>query len=190
MSTEKSKYYALLLLEIKSHHQPLCCGNIMQTLFPSGDVRSLLVCEFQLYISHCSAYPFVNVSWLSRNTKTLRTSNGFFIWIFLGFVTIPFCDHFLPLINHGWWEGGIELDESRFHATRSRFRQLVAALPGDITASKRYWSADIIEPEVTVSKQGTIRVPNAPGIGFAPRVDLIEKLTVRKEVLARSDQRR
>jgi O-succinylbenzoate synthase len=57
-------------------------------------------------------------------------------------------------------------------------------LPGDVTASKRYWSEDIIEPEVSVSKLGTIRVPAGPGLGFAPRVDLIEKLTVRKERLA------
>lgn len=53
-------------------------------------------------------------------------------------------------------------------------------LPGDVTASKRYWAEDIIEPEVTVSPEGTIRVPTGPGIGFAPRVDLIEQLTVRK----------
>jgi len=57
-------------------------------------------------------------------------------------------------------------------------------LPGDVTASKRYWVEDIIEPEVTVSAEGTIRVPAEPGIGFAPRRDLIEKLTVRREVLA------
>jgi O-succinylbenzoate synthase len=57
-------------------------------------------------------------------------------------------------------------------------------LPGDVSASRRYWLEDIIEPEVTVSPQGTIRVPSAPGIGFAPRRDLIEKLTVRKERLA------
>jgi O-succinylbenzoate synthase len=57
-------------------------------------------------------------------------------------------------------------------------------LPGDVTASKRYWSKDIVEPEVTVSKQGLIQVPSGPGIGFAPRMDLIEKWTVRKEVLS------
>jgi len=56
-------------------------------------------------------------------------------------------------------------------------------LPGDVTASKRYWAQDIIEPEVTVSRNGTIRVPTAPGIGFEPRVDLIERLTVRRERL-------
>ena len=57
-------------------------------------------------------------------------------------------------------------------------------LPGDVTASKRYWDEDIIEPEVTVSERGIIRVPEAPGIGFEPRLDLIEKLTVRKEILS------
>jgi len=34
-----------------------------------------------------------------------------------------------------------------------------------------------------VSPQGTIRVPTKPGIGFEPRLDLIEELTVRKERL-------
>jgi O-succinylbenzoate synthase len=57
-------------------------------------------------------------------------------------------------------------------------------LPGDITASKRYWHEDIIEPEVTVSAQGTIRVPSGAGIGFEPRLDRIEKFAVRTEQLA------
>jgi O-succinylbenzoate synthase len=56
-------------------------------------------------------------------------------------------------------------------------------LPGDVAASKRYWTEDIIEPEVAVSPQGTIRVPTAPGMGFQVRVDLIERLSVRRERL-------
>src|SRR6266403_308649 len=59
-------------------------------------------------------------------------------------------------------------------------------LPGDVAASKRYWTEDIIEPEVTISRQGVIQVPDGPGIGFTPRLDLIEKWTVRKEVLSRN----
>lgn len=57
------------------------------------------------------------------------------------------------------------------------------SLPGDVSASRRYWHEDIIEPEVEVSRQGTIRVPSAPGIGYTPRVDRIESLTHRREVL-------
>lgn len=56
-------------------------------------------------------------------------------------------------------------------------------LPGDVSASRRYWAQDIIEPEVEVSRQGTIRVPTAPGIGYAPRMDRIEAVTQRIEVL-------
>ena len=54
-------------------------------------------------------------------------------------------------------------------------------LPGDVSASKRYWKEDIIEPEVVVSKTGEIAVPDTPGRGYAVRTDLVEKLTVRKE---------
>jgi O-succinylbenzoate synthase len=57
------------------------------------------------------------------------------------------------------------------------------SLPGDVSASSRYWQEDIIEPEVEVSREGTIRVPSGPGIGYAPRVDRIEALTKRREVL-------
>jgi O-succinylbenzoate synthase len=86
--------------------------------------------------------------------------------------------HGLPVWCGGMLESGIGRAHNIALSTLENF-----ILPGDITASKRYWFEDIIEPEVTVSKQGTIRVPNGPGIGFEPRTDLIEKLTVGKEVL-------
>ncbi len=57
------------------------------------------------------------------------------------------------------------------------------SLPGDVSASRRYWAEDIIDPEVEVTPQGTIRVPSAPGIGYQPRLDRIESLTQRREVL-------
>jgi O-succinylbenzoate synthase len=56
-------------------------------------------------------------------------------------------------------------------------------LPGDVSASKRYWVEDIIEPEVTVSSRGTIAVRSAPGIGYKVKMDLIEKLTTHMERL-------
>ena len=57
------------------------------------------------------------------------------------------------------------------------------SLPGDVSASKRYWSEDIIEPEVTVSQEGEIVVPTGAGSGFAVRRDRIEALTVRRQML-------
>jgi O-succinylbenzoate synthase len=57
-------------------------------------------------------------------------------------------------------------------------------LPGDVSASARYWEEDIIEPPVKVSASGTIKAPEAPGIGFAVNLPRIEALTVRKETVA------
>ncbi len=54
-------------------------------------------------------------------------------------------------------------------------------LPGDVSASRRYWQQDVIHPEVTVSPRGTISVPKTPGLGYAPDLDRIEKATVGKE---------
>jgi O-succinylbenzoate synthase len=55
------------------------------------------------------------------------------------------------------------------------------ALPGDVSASQRYWDEDIIEPKVEVSAQGTIRIPTTPGLGYSVRRERIESLTVRRE---------
>jgi len=84
----------------------------------------------------------------------------------------------MPVWCGGMLEAGIGRAHNIALSTLANF-----TLPGDVTASRRYWHEDIIEPEVTVSAQGTIRVPTGSGIGFEPRRDLIEKLTVRKERL-------
>jgi O-succinylbenzoate synthase len=54
-------------------------------------------------------------------------------------------------------------------------------LPGDVSASRRYWDEDVIEPEVEVTPQGTIRVPTLPGIGYQVRRKRIDQLTTRQE---------
>ncbi len=60
-------------------------------------------------------------------------------------------------------------------------------LPGDVSASSRYWADDIIEPAVEVSSAGEIKVPTTPGRGFEVRTDLIERLSVRSQkIRARS----
>ena len=56
-------------------------------------------------------------------------------------------------------------------------------LPGDVSASARYWAEDIIEPEVTVTSAGEIPISDAPGRGYEVRTKLIDRLTVRKEAI-------
>jgi o-succinylbenzoate synthase len=84
----------------------------------------------------------------------------------------------LPVWCGGMLEAGIGRSHNIALSTLPNF-----TLPGDVSASKRYWKEDIIEPEVEVSAQGFIKVPDTPGRGFKLRPDLIEKLTVRKQTL-------
>lgn len=55
-------------------------------------------------------------------------------------------------------------------------------LPGDVSASARYWEEDIIEPPVVVSPEGTIAAPTDSGIGYEVKENLIEKLTIKREI--------
>ncbi len=79
-----------------------------------------------------------------------------------------------------WCGGMIESGIGRAHniamSTQAGF-----IWPGDVSASQRYWDEDIIEPEVEVTPQGTIRVPPTPGLGYAVREGRVRDLTVRQE---------
>jgi len=79
-----------------------------------------------------------------------------------------------------WCGGMLESGVGRAHniamATLAGF-----TLPGDVSASARYWEEDVIEPAVTVSPAGTISAPDGPGIGFRVRTDFVDSLTVRSE---------
>jgi O-succinylbenzoate synthase len=85
----------------------------------------------------------------------------------------------IPVWCGGMLESGIGRTQNLALSTLENF-----TLPGDVSASKRYWKEDIIEPEVLVSPQGTIQVSNQVGIGHAIRKDLIQRLTVREETLS------
>jgi len=87
-------------------------------------------------------------------------------------------DNDVPVWCGGMLESGIGRAHNIALSTLPNFR-----LPGDVSASKRYWKEDIIEPEVEVSPQGTIAVSDQPGTGYRIREDLIERLTVRKETI-------
>ena len=84
----------------------------------------------------------------------------------------------IPVWCGGMLETGIGRSHNIALSTLKNF-----TLPGDVSASKRYWKEDIIEPAVEVSAEGLITVPQVAGRGFAIKTDLIEKLTVRKQTL-------
>jgi o-succinylbenzoate synthase len=86
------------------------------------------------------------------------------------------CDHGIPVWCGGMLESGIGRAHNIAMSTLPGF-----VLPGDVSASQRYWDADIIEPEVEVTSRGTIEVPAGPGIGYTVLQDRVDQLTVRQE---------
>ncbi len=56
-------------------------------------------------------------------------------------------------------------------------------LPGDVSASKRYWAEDIITPPVEVTPRGTIPRPTGVGLGYEVNEKRIEAVTTRTEVI-------
>ena len=87
-------------------------------------------------------------------------------------------DNEIPVWCGGMLEAGIGRAHNIAMSTLAGF-----TLPGDVSASARYWEEDIIDPPVTVSARGTITPPDSPGIGFAVNLPRIEALTVRKETI-------
>jgi len=84
----------------------------------------------------------------------------------------------MPVWCGGMLESGIGRAHNVALSTLPNF-----SLPGDVSAAKRYWKEDIVEPEIVVSQKGTIAVSDKPGRGYELRPDLIERLTVRKKTI-------
>ena len=85
----------------------------------------------------------------------------------------------IPVWCGGMLESGIGRAHNIAMSTLAGF-----TLPGDVSASSRYWHEDVIEPPVTVTAGGTIKAPAKPGIGFDVNQARIDRLTVRSETVS------
>jgi O-succinylbenzoate synthase len=84
----------------------------------------------------------------------------------------------IPVWCGGMLEAGIGRAHNIALATLPNF-----TLPGDVSASRRYWKRDIIAPEVEVTAHGTIVTRDAPGFGYELDRDFMKHITVRTEML-------
>lgn len=84
----------------------------------------------------------------------------------------------IPVWHGGMLESGIGRAGNIALASLPNF-----ILPGDISASNRYYKHDIVEPEFVVNKDGTMEVPTQPGIGVTVNLKALEAVTLRKLVL-------
>jgi O-succinylbenzoate synthase len=82
----------------------------------------------------------------------------------------------IPVWHGGMLESGIGRAGNVALASLPNF-----ILPGDISASKRYYKQDIVEPEFVVNPDGTMDVPEKPGIGVEVNMKMLDYVTVRSE---------
>jgi O-succinylbenzoate synthase len=81
----------------------------------------------------------------------------------------------IPVWCGGMLEAGIGRAHNIALATLPNF-----TLPGDVSASKRYWKRDIICPPVETTARGTIEIREEPGFGYAIDQDFLRGVTVRE----------
>jgi len=87
----------------------------------------------------------------------------------------------LPVWCGGMLESGIGRAHNLHLATLPNFK-----FPNDISASRRYYAEDLIEPPVEISSHGTIKVTDSPGIGVYPQEHRIKKAALKQEVFKSS----
>ena len=90
----------------------------------------------------------------------------------------------LPVWCGGMLETGVGRAANLALASLPNFK-----LPGDISATRRYWKEDIVEEAFELNPDGTITVPTGPGIGVRVREKVLEKVTMRKEVYRAVEKR-
>ncbi len=86
--------------------------------------------------------------------------------------------HGVPVWHGGMLETGIGRAHNVHLASLPNF-----TLPGDIAASKRYYQPDLIDPPIDLRPDGTIPVPDGPGIGVHIVRERVERVTERLAVL-------
>ena len=89
--------------------------------------------------------------------------------------------HQIPVWCGGMVETGIGRAHNVALSTLENF-----TLPGDVSASHRYFHRDTIRPPVEVTADGHIIPSEAPGIGYEPDIDWIRENTDKHEVFASS----
>jgi O-succinylbenzoate synthase len=84
----------------------------------------------------------------------------------------------IPVWCGGMLESGIGRAHNVALSTLPNF-----VLPGDVSASKRYWKRDVITTPVEVTPRGTIEVKDGTGFGYELDREYIDQITVRRETL-------
>jgi o-succinylbenzoate synthase len=158
--------YNLLMIE-----QPLAAGDLLDHAKLQRELRTPICLDESIVSLTTAAHALELGSCRIINVKLGRVG---------GHVEARSVQEFarsrgVPVWCGGMLESGIGRAHNIAMSTLAGF-----TLPGDVSASARYWAEDIVEPAITVSKDGTIEAPSGAGIGYEPDEARIEALTVRR----------
>ena len=85
----------------------------------------------------------------------------------------------VPLWHGGMLETGVGRAHSVALASLAGF-----TLPGDISASARYYYEDIVDPPFVLNDDSTLSVPDGAGIGVTVNIDRLKAVTLRSETFS------
>ena len=84
----------------------------------------------------------------------------------------------VPVWCGGMLESGIGRAHNLALASLKNF-----TLPGDTSASARYWHRDVIDPEVKIDRDGYATLPEKPGIGYDVNNEFLDSIVHQREII-------
>ncbi len=161
--------YALLMIE-----QPLAPGDLVDHAKLQREIKTSICLDESICNLADARHAYELGSCRIINIKLGRVGGHTEVQLIQAYAL----EHGIPVWCGGMLEAGIGRAHNIALSTLPGF-----TLPGDVSASARYWDEDIIEPPVTVSRQGTIKAPAGHGIGYEVNEARVEALTVRRETV-------
>jgi O-succinylbenzoate synthase len=151
--------YDLLLLE-----QPLAEDDLRQHAILAGRIRTPICLDESIVSARSAADAIAMGATQVINVKPGRVG-GYLEAVKIHDIAVA---NGIPVWCGGMLETGIGRSANAALASLPGF-----TLPGDISGSSRFYTEDITDP--VVMHDGVVDVPTAPGIGSAPRPELLAK---------------
>ena len=161
--------FDLLLIE-----QPLAHDDIYQHSLLQRELKTNLCLDESIHSLRDAEAALGMQSCRVINIKPARVSG-----IHESILIHNYCqEHNIPVWHGGMLESGIGRAANVALASLPNF-----TLPGDISASSRYYVEDIVDPLFELNNDGTISAPTGHGLGVNVINEKLERVTVRKILL-------
>ena len=158
--------YRLMMIEQPLHYEDLCDHALLQS-----QIRTPVCLDESITSFHQAKAAITLKSCRIINIKTGRVG-GHRESIQIHDLAMQ---HQIPVWCGGMLESGIGRAHNLALASLPNF-----SLPGDTSASNRYWHRDIIQPAVEMDSDGFIHLPETPGIGYDVDREYLESLVEKR----------